>query len=235
MSSSLRIGNTADCSRRSWGMGRRAHLHWPCRNSGKTHLHWLSAAPVDLPKNQLEDEQLARLEAVLFVAKEPLSTRRLANLANLVDATKARKLIGELRRRYEASSDALSVVEVAGGFQLLTRPRVASYVAKWAGPGAPFRLSAAALETLTIVAHRQPVPRSEVEAIRGVACDEMLRQLMERGLLRIVGRSDQLGRPLLYGTTRQFLAGFGLNSLDDLPRASQLARHALPLDAELGE
>jgi segregation and condensation protein B len=164
------------------------------------------------------------LEAVLFLSKEPLSSRKLASLANLADGSEARALVRELQSRYDAAGRAFQVEEVAGGYQMLTRPRFADWVAKLS-PGKPaLGLSVPALETLVIVAHRQPVLRAEVEAIRGVACDEILRQLMDRDLLRIVGRANELGRPILYGTTRRFLEVFGLKSLDDLPRSRQLAR-----------
>jgi segregation and condensation protein B len=163
------------------------------------------------------------LEAVLFLAGEPLSSRKLAKLANLDDGSEARALIRELQSRYGARGKAFQVEEVAGGFQMRTRPSFAPWIRKLAAQTAPLSLSGPALETLVIVAHRQPVLRADVEAIRGVACDEILRQLMDRELLRIVGRSSELGRPLLYGTTRRFLEVFGLKSLDDLPRARQLA------------
>lgn len=167
--------------------------------------------------------RLARVEAVLFLAAEPLSSRKLARLANLDDGSEARSLVRELQTRYDAYGRAFQVEEVAGGFQMRSRPVFAPWLKKLAAQSAPLNLSGPALETLVIVAYRQPVLRAEVEAIRGVACDEILRQLMDRELLRIVGRSTELGRPLLYGTTRRFLEVFGLKSLDDLPRARQLA------------
>jgi segregation and condensation protein B len=108
-------------------------------------------------------------------------------------------------------------VEVAGGFQLLTRPIFYRWLARMPAPPAELRLSGAALETLTIVGYRQPIMRADVEAVRGVQCGDILRQLMERGLVRIAGRHDSLGRPVLYGTTRKFLQVFGLKSLRDLP------------------
>ena len=108
--------------------------------------------------------------------------------------------------------------EVAGGFQLLTRPKYAPWLRRLHSIPLEVRLSAPAMETLAVVAYRQPVLRAEIEAIRGVQCGEVLRQLIERDLVRIVGRSEELGRPLLYGTTRQFLQVFGLRHLEDLPR-----------------
>lgn len=168
----------------------------------------------------------ARLEAVLFLAREPVGLRKLAQSANLADATEARTLLGELRKLYDQRGCAFQVEQLAGGYQLLTRPKFAPWLRPLVPPSEQIRLSPPALETLSVVAYRQPVLRADVEAIRGVACGEILRQLMERDLLRIVGRSEELGRPLWYGTTRRFLQVFGLSSLDDLPLSAQLRRPA---------
>jgi segregation and condensation protein B len=167
----------------------------------------------------------SRLEAVLFLAREPLSLRKLAQLANLADATEARTLLGQLRERYDERGCAFQVTQVAGGYQLLSRREFASWLRPQAAQEREIRLSSPALETLAVVAYRQPVLRAEVEAIRGVACGEILRQLMDRELLRIVGRSEELGRPLRYGTTKRFLQVFGLCSLEELPWAHPL-RHS---------
>jgi segregation and condensation protein B len=154
---------------------------------------------------------------VLFLATEPLSSRRISQLASLADGTEARTLIRRLNAWYDLEDSAFRVEEVAGGFQLLTRPRYALWLRRLAPAGGMVRLSAPALETLAVVAYRQPVSRAEVESIRGVQCGEVLRQLMERDLVKIVGKSAELGRPFLYGTTRRFLQVFGLRSLDELP------------------
>jgi segregation and condensation protein B len=164
------------------------------------------------------------LEAVLFLAREPVSLRKLAQLANLADATEARALLGELQRRYDERGCAFQVAQVAGGYQLFSRREFAGWLRPQAATESEIRLSSPALETLAVVAYRQPVLRAEVEAIRGVACGEILRQLLDRDLLRIVGRSEELGRPLRYGTTKRFLQLFGLLSLEDLPWAHQLRR-----------
>jgi segregation and condensation protein B len=162
--------------------------------------------------------RIARLEAILFLSREPLGSRKLAQLAALADGTKARTLVRALNRRYDAEGSAFRVEEVAGGFQLLTRAKYAPWLRRLHSIPLEVRLSAPAMETLAVVAYRQPVLRAEIEAIRGVQCGEVLRQLIERDLVRIVGRSEELGRPLLYGTTRQFLQVFGLRHLEDLPR-----------------
>ncbi len=171
----------------------------------------------------------ARLEAVLLMAREPLTLRKLAEMANLADGTEARSLVEELRKVHAARGSAFQIVRVAGGRQLLTRPDLAPWLTAAAPPADDLRLSPPALETLAVVAYRQPAVRAEIEAIRGVQCGDLLRQLMERELLRIVGRSADLGRPILYGTTKKFLQVFGLQSLDDLPRAAEL-RKVVPSD-----
>jgi segregation and condensation protein B len=162
------------------------------------------------------------VEAVLFLAREPLGSRKLALLAGLADGTKARTLVRTLNRRYDAEGSAFRVEEVGGGFQLLTRAEFVPWLRRLCSAPAEVRLSAPAMETLAVVAYRQPVLRAEIEAIRGVQCGEVLRQLIQRDLVRIVGRSEELGRPLLYGTTRQFLQVFGLRHLEDLPRTEFL-------------
>ncbi|TWU29906.1 SMC-Scp complex subunit ScpB [Bythopirellula polymerisocia] len=166
--------------------------------------------------------KIARLEAVLFISREPVSTRKLAILARLADGTEARTLLKILARSYEERTSAIQVVELAGGVQLLTRPAVADWLRRLHGEGEEMRLSPPALETLAVVAYRQPVVRAEVEAIRGVQCGEILKVLMERDLLRIVGRSEDLGRPFLYGTTKNFLRVFGLRRLEQLPPIDQM-------------
>lgn len=168
------------------------------------------------------NEATARLEAVLLVAGEPLSGRRLAQFAGLADGTQARTLIRQLNQLYDRQGTAFRVEDVAGGFQLLTRPKFSKWLRRLFPTPVEMRLSGPAMETLAVVAYRQPVMRAEIEAIRGVQCGEMLRQLLERDLIRISGRAEELGRPFVYATTRRFLQLFGLRHLDDLPRAEFL-------------
>lgn len=168
------------------------------------------------------DPAMARLEALLLLAREPLSSRKLAQLADLADGTKARTLVRALNSRYDSQGCAFRAEEVAGGFQLLTRPQFAPWLRRLDSAAVDVRLSAPAMETLAVVAYRQPVLRAEVEAVRGVQCGEILRQLIERDLVRVTGRSDDLGRPLMYGTTRRFLRVFGLRHLDELPRPATI-------------
>jgi segregation and condensation protein B len=168
------------------------------------------------PARHPRTEELARLEATLFLAREPLTVRRLAKLARLDDASRARVLLTELRLLLDAAGSAFRVELIAGGYQLLTRSAFGPWVRRLLDVPPGGRLSAAALETLAIVAYRQPVTRAEIESIRGVGSEEMLRQLMERDLVAIGGRAEDLGRPNVYVTTRRFLATFGLARLEDL-------------------
>lgn len=171
-------------------------------------------------------DELARLEAALYLAREPLSVRRLAKLARLTDGTRARILLQELKRLHVDSGSAFRVEQIAGGFQLLTRSPFGPWVRRLLESPPDNRLSNAAMETLAVVAYRQPVTRGEIEAIRGVGCEEILRQLMDRDFVAIGGRIEELGRPNVYVTTRRFLQTFGLARLEDLPRISAPERSA---------
>jgi segregation and condensation protein B len=175
------------------------------------------------------DLDMARLEAVLLLAREPLNSRKLSQYANLADGTQARTLIRRLNEQYDRAGRAFRVEHVAGAYQLLTRRKLAPWLRRLAHVPAETRLSAPALETLAVIAYRQPAGRADIEAIRGVNCGEILRQLMERDLVRIGGRSHELGRPYLYATTKRFLELFGLNQIDELPRRLEL--RTVPLSA----
>lgn len=168
------------------------------------------------------DTRIERLEAVLFLAREPLPARKLSQFAGLEDGTEARTLVRQLNQNYDKSGRAFRIEELAGGYQLLSRPKFARWLRRLGHVPAETRLSAPALETLAVVAYRQPVLRADIEAVRGVNCGEILRLLMERDLVRICGRSEELGRPYVYATTRRFLQTFGLKSLEDLPRAATM-------------
>jgi segregation and condensation protein B len=170
------------------------------------------------------DGKLARLEAALALADEPLTARRLAEAAALADAAEARKLVEKLRTLYDADGTAFQVGELAGGYQLLTRPAFHPWLLRLRRSGHDLRLTPAALETLAVIAYKQPITRAEVDAVRGVQCGEIVRLLMEKGLVRHAGRHDSLGRPQLYGTTKKFLQAFGLNALKDLPEVESLKR-----------
>ncbi len=156
----------------------------------------------------------ARVESVLFVAEEPVSSHR---LAQALDATLhgIEQALQELTSRYRGRGIRLQVCD--GGVQLTTAPEAAPYVERFLGLESQVHVSQAALEALAIVAYRQPITRPEVEAIRGVGSDSVLRTLLSAGLIDRVGRADAVGRPFLYGTTPEFLQHFGLQSLHELP------------------
>jgi segregation and condensation protein B len=185
---------------------------------------WAQPPAEEAGRGELAREpRVALVEAALLAADEPLTPRRLATLVGLADAGEARKLVGKLHDLLEKGGSAFQVEELAGGYQLLTRPELHPWLARLRRAGSEAQLTAAAREALAIIAYRQPITRAEVEAIRGVQSAEVLRQLMEKGLVRLAGHDDSLGRPLLYATTRKFLQAFGLRSLRDLPQAEGLA------------
>lgn len=179
--------------------------------------------------------QRQRVEGVLLLARMPLNARRIAQLAGLEDGTRTRTLIRLLNEQYDRAGRAFQVKQVAGGYQLRTRPQFARWLRQLDHLPAPTRLSGPAQETLAVVAYRQPLTRADIEAIRGVSCGEMLRQLLDRGLVRIAGRSEHLGHPFLYATTRLFLTTFGLGGLESLPRGEKLRQAGLPQWAALGK
>ena len=163
------------------------------------------------------------IEAVLFASDEPLSADRLVNISELNGGVKqVRKCIETLNQQYQQSGRAFRIEEIAGGFQMMTLPDYNIWLKKLLRERGDSKLSPAALETLAIIAYKQPVIRADVEAIRGVACGEMIRSLMYKSLVKITGKAEILGRPLLYGTTKKFLEIFGLNDLKDLPKAEEL-------------
>jgi len=165
------------------------------------------------------------IEAILFASDQPTSADRLADAAGEdITVGMVKKCVEELLADYDAHGRAFTIEEVAGGYQLFTRPEYNKYLKPLVRARQQARLTQAALETLAIIAYKQPVARAEVEDIRGVACGDMIRALMEKGLVRIAGRSEQIGRALLYGTTKKFLQAFGLSSIKDLPSDKQLVQ-----------
>lgn len=162
------------------------------------------------------------VEATLFASQAPQTAVELARADEALTPERVEEAIRALRRRYEEEGRAFQVYQLADGFQLLTRPEYAPYLERFdAVPRSPV-LSGAALETLAIVAYRQPIGRVEIEEIRGVGSTSVLRTLQEWDLIEVVGRGEGLGRPLLYGTTRRFLDHFGFRSLEELPRPEEL-------------
>lgn len=162
------------------------------------------------------------VEAILFSCDSPLSSGKIASVVGAITGQQVRKIVEQLNSGYDESNRAFRIEQLGGGFQMMTRPEFVGHLQRLHNVRSESRLSTAALETLAVVAYKQPVLRAETEAIRGVACGEMLRSLMEKGLVKIVGRSEELGRPMLYGTTKRFLEVFGLASLTDLPKVPEL-------------
>ncbi len=163
------------------------------------------------------DRLMALVEAALFAADEPLTLKRLVQVTQASGGDDVRRALKRLAALYEQEETAFRLAEIAGGYQLLTQPPYQPWLLRLGLSASEPKLSGAARETLTIIAYRQPITRADVEAIRGVQCGDLLRQLMERHLIRIAGRDNTLGRPVLYGTTRKFLQMMGLKSISDLP------------------
>jgi segregation and condensation protein B len=158
------------------------------------------------------------VEAMLFASDVPLEVERIREVLDLENATAARGLVEELVTRYEGEPRGLAIVEVGGGYRMVTRPELAPWLVRLARARTRVRLSRPALETLAIIAYKQPVSRPELDAVRGVNSDAVLDNLLERRLIRIGGRKEAPGRPFLYETTREFLVAFGLRDLHDLPK-----------------
>jgi segregation and condensation protein B len=158
------------------------------------------------------------LEALLLATHHPLTAGRLAELMSLPATRPVRKGIQKLNSIYADTERSFRIEQVAGGYQILTLPEFGEALKKLHQREIDAKLTKAALETLAIIAYKQPILRAEIESIRGVACGETIRNLMEKHLVRIAGRAEEPGRPILYGTTKRFLEVFGLNSLKDLPQ-----------------
>ena len=165
------------------------------------------------------------IEAVLFASDEPLTAARLANIVG-TGARQVKEHIKHLNDKYEEHNSAFRIEQIAGGYQMLTLSVYNHWLGKLLRVRSEGKLSPAALETLAIIAYKQPVIRADIEAIRGVAAGDIIRGLMYKGLVKIIGRAEVLGRPMLYGTTKKFLEVFGLNSLKDLPKIEELKKPA---------
>lgn len=172
------------------------------------------------------------IEAALFAAPRPVTVEELQTLDPEVALAEVRQALEQLREHYDFDGHGVEVVEMAGGFQIVSRAVYAAAIERAQLNTKPPRLSAAMLETLATIAYRQPVGRAEIEEIRGVSAAGVLRTLQERGLIEVVGRSEALGRPLLYGTTPLFLELLGLPDLANLPRAEELSIALQPIKAQ---
>ena len=171
------------------------------------------------------------IESLLFVSQDPMSLEKLAGVLPMYDIPQIQSAIAMLESDYDTRGGGFYLTRVAGGFQLRSRPEFVEWIARLVQPS-PQRLSQAALETLAIIAYKQPVIRSDVEHIRGVDCGGVLRVLLERKLIRILGRRELPGRPMIYGTTKLFLELFGLNDLRDLPTPKEIEEMTAPEPGE---
>lgn len=163
------------------------------------------------------------LEAAIFASARPISSDDLAALDPEASPAGIVSALDEIREHYDTDGHGVELMQVGDGWQILTRPEYTEAIERAQLAARPQRLSGAALETLAIIAYRQPIGRTEIEEIRGVGAGALLKSLQERGLVDVVGRGEGLGRPLLYGTTSLFLEHFALRHLDELPRADELA------------
>lgn len=165
--------------------------------------------------------QLGILEALLFASEAPLSLARITELLDGCSMAEVGALLAELQETYRQSDRGVMISEVAGGYRLTSKPEAAPWIQRCRG-SKPTRLSRPALETLALIAYKQPITKSEIEAIRGVMVDGVLKTLVERDLVRILGRKPEVGRPILYGTSRSFLEYFGFKDLSELPTLKEI-------------
>ncbi len=179
----------------------------------------------DLPEQGQDGEPTVEtvVEAVLFASDESLTDNRLAKIVES-SGKQVRQCIKNLNEKYQAGNNAFRIEQIAGGYQMLTLSTYNYWLKKLLRARNESKLSPAALETLAIIAYKQPVIRADIEVIRGVAAGEVIRTLCYKGLVKIVGRAEILGRPMLYGTTKKFLEVFGLNTLKDLPKIEELKK-----------
>ena len=164
------------------------------------------------------------VESVLFACDEPVTPNKLVNILGTGSVKQIRQCIMELNKKYEESNSAFRIEKIAGGYQMMTLDAYNHWLRKLIKVRSDNKLTQAALETLAIIAYKQPIIRADVEAIRGVSSGEMIRSLMYKGLVKIAGRAEVLGRPMLYGTTKKFLDVFGLNATKDLPKIEELKK-----------
>lgn len=170
----------------------------------------------------------AIIESVIFAANEPVTVDQLTKLIGELDADAILQMIRELQREYDTSGRSFQIMEIASGFQMCTRNKYASWIKKFYTTEISSRLSASALETLAIIAYKQPTTRAEIEEIRGVNSDSVIRTLLERSLIKITGRKQAPGKPMIYGTTREFLMHFGLKDLSELPSIDEIEKVFAP-------
>ena len=191
----------------------------------KSEYQTLDEEQTDFPQQYQDIETTVEtvVEAVLFASDEPLSEARLGKIVE-TSVKQVRQCIENLNGKYRRSNNAFRIEQIAGGYQMLTLSPYNYWLKKLLRARSDSKLSPAAVETLAIIAYKQPVMRADIEVVRGVATGEVIRTLCYKGLVKIVGRAEVLGRPMLYGTTKKFLETFGLNTLKDLPKIEELKK-----------
>ncbi|MFO0793836.1 MAG: SMC-Scp complex subunit ScpB [Candidatus Brocadiaceae bacterium] len=162
------------------------------------------------------------IEALIFAAEEPIPLRKLTEIIEGMDGAQIQEAIQRLKNDYDSQGRSFQIEEIAGGYQLFTRPEYYEWITKLRKKAGDTKLSQAALETLAIIAYKQPILRADIESIRGVQSGQIIRLLMEKDLVKVVGRDESLGHPLLYGTTKRFLEYFGLKDIKELPKVEEL-------------
>jgi segregation and condensation protein B len=178
----------------------------------------------------MEDNRKSVIEALLLASEKPLELEKIREVLDNLPSQDTLKIIEELKKEYEGSNRGIRIIEIAGGFQMITAPNFAPFLKKLFKNRNTERLSKPALETLAIIAYKQPLTRGEIELLRSVNVDGVMKTLVDKNLIRICGRKKAPGNPYVYGTTRKFLEYFGLNSLQDLPK-----KEDFPLLAEKSE
>lgn len=173
-------------------------------------------------------DRLARLEAVLLITRDGISAKKLSQQAGLIDGKEVKQLVTLLNTSYDATRSAFRIEKTATGYLLMTRPALVTWLDRLHQRQSQMKLSQPSMETLTIIAYQQPITRVGVEAIRGVQSSEMIRQLIDRGLVKVGGEEDSLGRPFLYITTRSFLDMFGIGKIEELPEYDKIGRKPEP-------
>jgi len=191
------------------------------------------AADTELAPPVINDELVAILEAVVFASPEPITPKAISKLLQGEPKDEVERALAELQRRYAERAGGLQIVEVAGGYQIVTRPELHEWVRRMFHERTTQRLSVQALETLAVIAYKQPITAAEITEIRGVNTSGVIGTLLERSLVKISGRKQVVGRPFLYSTTREFLDRFGLKDLNDLPKVEDMA-HALGFELPAG-
>ncbi len=179
----------------------------------------------------IRSDRMARMEAVLLISRGAIPGRKLAVLAGLIDAREVQQMVDLLNTSYDMTQSAFRVEKTATGYLLMTRPNLVNWLDRLHHRQSQMKLSQPAMETLTIIAYQQPITRVGVEAIRGVQSSEMIRQLVDRSLVKVGGEEDSLGRPFLYVTTLAFLDMFGLGRVEDLPDYDSIGRKPDPAES----